>query len=140
MKTALISLLLCSVAQSTFAMSDLIGNVKETSDKSVAYDPHNRVPLTISRNSVVVITFDPMESIEQVVKTSTAPFTYPCEAPDMDKKQECDSTYTNNLPLIGRSLGTGDLVVLTRGAVPNDKERAYLFAVTVVDGELNTVR
>jgi type IV secretion system protein VirB9 len=134
MKPLLVALL-CSVAVPAWALSDPTVSPKDGEDRTVAYDPHNRVPLVIQQGGLAVITFNPMESIEQVVKVDTAPFSYACDNAGNEQKQQCEASYSNNLPLVGKAPGSGDLVVLTKGAPPNDKERAYLFAVKVVAGD-----
>jgi type IV secretion system protein VirB9 len=135
-KSRLLVALLCSFTTSAWALSDPTTSPKDGADRTVAYDPHNRVPLVIQQGGLAVITFDPMESIEQVVKVDSAPFGYSCDNAGSDQKQQCEASYSNNLPLVGKTTGSGDLVVLTRGAPPsNDKERAYLFAVRVVAGD-----
>jgi len=139
MRTPLAALLLCTVSLPAWALSDPTPSPRDTMVRTVAYDPLNRVPLTIQQGGIVVVTFDPSETIEQVVKTGDAPFTYACDNTSNDQKQQCEASYTNNLPLVGRTSGAADLVVLTRQK-PDDRERSYIFAVTVTtDGKDPTI-
>jgi type IV secretion system protein VirB9 len=136
MKSFAVILLCSSIATPVWALNDPTVSPKDGMDRTVVYDPHNRVLLIIQQDGLAVITFDPMESIEQVVKVDNAPFGYACDNASADQKQQCEASYSNNLPLVGKTAGSGDLVVLTRGAPPsNDKERSYIFTVKVVAGD-----
>ena len=91
MKPCLLVALLCSAAAPAWALSDPTASPKDGADRTVAYDPHNRVPLVIQQGGLAVITFDPMESIEQVVKVDSAPFGYACDNAGPDQKQQCEA-------------------------------------------------
>jgi type IV secretion system protein VirB9 len=111
------------------ALSEPSPSPRDEHVRTVAYDPQNRIHLTIQQGGVTNITFGPMELIDHVVSADSAPFDYP------QKKKEGAAEagdFLNNLPIIGKTPGTGSLVVITRGAPPNDKERAYNFAVRTV--------
>ena len=56
--------LLCGTAAApAWALNDPTVSPKDGMDRTVVYDPHNRVPLVIQQGGLAVITFDPMESI-----------------------------------------------------------------------------
>ncbi len=120
--------LLCSVSTAAFAADkfDPSAHVMEA-----AYSPMKRTELVIQAGNVSNITFQSMESIDHVVKADTAPFDYPV----VKEGSSTDAGYTNNLPIIGKKVGTGNLVVITRAAPPQDKERVYNIYVRVVEAD-----
>jgi type IV secretory pathway VirB9-like protein len=115
-----------AVPISAHALSEPSPSPRDEHVRTVAYDPANRIHLTLQQGSVTNITFGPMEMIDHVVKADTAPFDYPAH------KDDNSGEFLNNLPLIGKTPGSGTLVVITRGAPPNDRERAYNFAIRTV--------
>lgn len=109
-----------------WALSEPAASTKDQHVRTVAYDPQNRVQLIIQEGGATNITFDSMEFIQHTVKADTAPFGYP------KLEKEGEGPVTNNLPLVGLKPGVGTLVVITRHAPPDDKERAYNFSIKVV--------
>jgi type IV secretory pathway VirB9-like protein len=121
--------LLCTIPVTAFALSEPQPSAKDGHVRTVAYDPMNRTELVIRAGDVTNITFQPMETIDHAIKAETAPFDYPMP------KQGDDAGYSNNLPIIGKKAGGANLVVITRAAPPDDKERAYNIYVRVVDAD-----